>query len=389
MPKQTQERTIKINRAAPPHKSYRHIAIIFAVLAVLLILGVTYLALSKVTITLTPSDEQVTFDFTLTVADASANSTSTQVVLPGRIMSETAAVEEIFSVSSGKTVNALAEGTVTLYNDRGASQTLVATTRLLTPDNVLFRLKDKVTIPSNSTVQVKIYADQEGPSGNIPPTTFTVPGLSESLQKLVYAKSSAPMAGGTRKIGILTTSDIEQAKAEIIKTTADDIVAKFFNSLGSSKLTLIDTQIDSSDLTYDQALGEQVDSFTLSGNLTVTAVFADELQILEMAKNKLKESQGPKGEFINVDPSSLKYELINVDLENLEAKIKVSISGLATLDPAKDIFDKNLLVGFTEDDIKLYFSQFDSIQDVQVKFSPFWVKKVPILKDHIDIQIAK
>jgi len=62
---------------------------------------------------------------------------------------------------------------------------------------------------------------------------------------------------------------------------------------------------------------------------------------------------------------------------------------LATLDPSKDIFDKNLLVGFTENDLKLYFSQFDSIKDTKIEFTPFWVKKVPILKDHIIIKIEK
>ena len=374
-------------RSNPPHKSYKHIAVIFVILALLLVLGVTYLALSKVTITLTPSDEQITHNFTLTIAD---NTTSTAAVtLPGEIFSDSLAISQNFFVAEGKEVDAQAQGTLTIYNERNQTQTLIATTRLLTPDNVLFRLKDKITIPANSEIQAQVYADKEGPTGNVSPTTFTIPGLSEELQKLVYAKSTSPMVGGTRQIGILTTKDIERGERELIKNNSSQLLTKFIDQLADDKLTLIDTQTTADNLSYTKELGEEVDSFTLSADLTVTAVFADRDQILNLAKTKLKESQGPKGEFINTDPSSLAYELIDLNLEANQAKIKVEISGLTTFDPSKDIFDKNLLVGFTQDDLKLYFSQFKSIQDVEVEFSPFWVKKVPILKDHIEINLKK
>ena len=375
-----------ITRSNPPQKSYRHVAIIFVILAILLVLGVTYLALSKVTITLTPSDEQIAHNFTLTIA---TSATSTELTMPGKILSDTIETSQEFFVEEGKTVDAQAEGSITIFNNRDQSQTLVATTRFLTPDNILFRLKDRVTVPARSQIQAKVSADQIGASGNVGPTTFTIPGLSESLQKLVYAESTSAMLGGTRQIGVLTTQDIERAEAELIKNNSSQKMTEFISQLEDESLTLIDTLITTSDLSYNKELGEEVDSFDLSVKLNIAAVFAQREQILELAKNKLEESQGPKGEFINVDPSSLKYELIQIDSDKSEAQVKVEISGLTTFDPDKDIFDKNLLVGFTEDDLKLYFSQFESIESIQVEFSPFWVKKVPILKDHIYIQIEE
>lgn len=376
-------------RQNPPHKSYKHIAVIFVVLALLLVLGVTYLALSKVTITLIPSDEKISHNFKLIINQDLPSPTTTDLVLPGKIFSESIKVDQEFFVEEGKQVDAQAQGTVIIHNNRSQSQTLIATTRFLTSNNILFRLKDNVSVPANSTIQAKVYADQLGPAGNVTPTTFTIPGLSESLQKLVYAESTASMAGGTRQIGILTTQDIQRAEEELIKNNSSNLLAKFIDSLEDKNLALVDTQITTQDLSYNKELGEEVDSFTLSTELVVGAVFVQREQILNLAKDKLKESQGPKGEFINVDPSSLKYELTQIDTQQPAAEITVEISGLTSFDPDKDIFDKNLLVGFTEDDIKLYFSQFESIRDTQVEFSPFWVKKVPILKDHIIIQIEK
>jgi hypothetical protein len=376
-------------RSNQPQKSYRHIAVVFIILAIVLILGVTYLALSKATITLIPSNEPVTHNFVLTIADNPANNTSTIVVIKGEIFSESKEVEQLFSVEEGKTIDAQAEGTITIYNDRSTDQALVATTRFLTPDGRLFRLKEKVTVPAGSSVQAKIHADEKGASGNIPPTTFTIPGLSESLQRIVYGKSTTPMTGGTRQVGILTSSDIERAELEFNKTNTENIVAKFLSDLSDSKLILIDTTGSSTELATDQEVGTEVDSFNLTGNLTVQSIFASKDEILNLASAKLKDSLGGKGEFVSVDPSSLEYELIDIDPEKKEARVKITISGLTTLDPEKNIFDKNLLVGFTEEDLKLYFSQFESIKDIRVEFSPFWVKKVPILKDHININVKK
>ena len=63
-------------------------------------------------------------------------------MLQGKIISTTKEINQNFSVNNGTSVDAIATGKVTLYNNRETAQPLVATTRLLTPDNILFRLKE-------------------------------------------------------------------------------------------------------------------------------------------------------------------------------------------------------------------------------------------------------
>ena len=375
-------------RQNPPPASYKHIAVIFVVIALLLILGVVYLALSQVTITLESSNELSTNNFILTIAANPEQNTSTSVILPGQILNSEEKATGTFSVDAGKTVADNATGLVTLYNNRGTDQALVATTRLLTPAGVLFRLKNKINIPAGGTIEAEVYADVKGATGNIEPSKFTVPGLSETIQKLVYAESAEPMTGGTKQLGILTQADITKATTDLETKAAEAMLTKFIDQV--ENLTLLGTQIKSRDLTYDEdLLNTEIDSFELSGTIATVAVFADKETILDLAKNKLKDAKGPKGEFINIDPSSLTYELESINQDKQEAYLKVSISGLETISPDTDLFDKNLLVGFTEEDLRLYFSQFESIKNIQVKFSPFWVKKVPILKDHIHIEVAQ
>jgi len=383
MPQPQKEITTRSN---PPHSSYKHISIIFMILAVLLILGVTYLALSKVTITLHPSDEKITHQFDLLIYQEIPTVTANYPMIQGKIASSTNEITQNFSVAEGETVDALATGTVTLYNDRETAQTLVATTRLLSPENILFRLKEKVIVPAHSTLVAEVYADEKGITGNIEPTSFIIPGLNESLQTLVYAKSETPMTGGTRQIGMLTQTDIDQATTEFGKNDLANLLAQYIDDIDN--MTLIDTAIETSGINLAEKIGEQVDNFTMTGQISLNAIFANKNDILEIAKNEI-ENNNTNGSFVSVDPSSLTYELKTLDTEQQIAVVTITISGLSTFDPQTDIFDKDLLVGFTKEDLELYFSQFDSINNIDVDFSPFWVTKVPILKDHIVIQIAK
>lgn len=385
MPPKTNPQKI-VPRNNPPHKSYKHIAVIFVIIALVLALGVVYLALSKVTITLTPLNQAITHSFELTLA-AEPLLDQSSPSLQGQFVVKEEKKEEKFPVSQGKTVNAVASGKVTLYNDRSEAQTLIATTRLLTPDNVLFRLKNKVVLPAKTQLVADVYADQAGPSGNIGPTNFSIPGLSESLQKFVYAKADSAMSGGTKQIGVLSQADIDAAKEKLLSTLRQDSEPEAKTAMENSALIASKAEITAA--SFKPALGTETDSFTLSAAFQAVNVYADKEAILNQAKEEIKKSQSLPADSINIDPASLEYKLTAVDLENKKAVLQVSIAGLADLDPNRDIFDKNLLVGFTADDLRLYFSQFESIKDVQIKFSPFWVKKVPLLKDHIIIKIKK
>jgi hypothetical protein len=103
---------------------------------------------------------------------------------------------------STETANDPAQGEITILNAQSEPQTLIKNTRFETPEGLIFRIQDSVSIPAGSpaapgTLRATVYADAGGQQYNIGPTTFTVPGLSGSAAfELVTARSEAPMVGG-------------------------------------------------------------------------------------------------------------------------------------------------------------------------------------------------
>ncbi len=126
-------------------------------------------------------------------------------------------IEETVTVTPEVTneIEGIATGTVTLINDSISDQPLVATTRLISEEGVLFRLTNAAFVPAFGSIEADVYADKPGAQGDIGPTRFTIPGLAANRQKEVYAMTDSPMQGGIRSIGILSNTDIEEAKADI------------------------------------------------------------------------------------------------------------------------------------------------------------------------------
>ncbi len=124
-------------------------------------------------------------------------------------------------------------GTLTIYNSfSGQSQNLVARTRFESPDGVIFRLTEPVTVPGMTlegderipgSVEVSVVADQEGASGNVSPGRWVIPGFRDGDQerfKNFYAESVVAMAGGSAggaNNKAVTEADVAKAKQNAAK----------------------------------------------------------------------------------------------------------------------------------------------------------------------------
>lgn len=361
--------------------SFKKLASIFIVLAVVLLVIIVYFSFSKATILLNVDNEPKTFSFDLTVSP-----TSTEGDLVGEIMTDKLEVSQKFDVKNFNEQPAVATGKIRVVNQHTQNQPLVRTTRFLSPEGILFRLSSNILVPAGKEVVTEVYADGTGAEYNLAPTRFTIPGLSASLQTKIYGISDTAMTGGIKKVGVLKQEDLTVAEAEFSaqlnslvkeairkKITEDSgtllVKAKVLNQQNSNKV------------------GEEVGGFTINAQVAVEAVLLNEEKLIAAAQDTYKEKLGSGLQVIDWQMDNFKYNVTSFDLINKTAVISIELT--ANVQGGFDLekFDKKEIIGFDRRGVEYYFSQYPSVRQVEVKFWPFWVSSVPTLVDRIKIEV--
>jgi len=159
------------------------------------------------------------------IADQSKGDLPFEVVTAQKVASQSVAA------AGSKSVTSAASGTITIYNTQDKAQRLVANTRFATVSGLIFRIHSAVTVPGGSSakpgsVTATAYADQNGDSYNVGPTSFTLPGLAGTpLASQVYARSSVAMAGGASgTVPIVDPAAEAKARDALITALQADLV---------------------------------------------------------------------------------------------------------------------------------------------------------------------
>jgi hypothetical protein len=366
---------------------YKKIAVSFIVLTVILILFIIFFALSKARIEVVPKEVTFKAEFTETVKN---RQTSNGDVAWQILQTNVRGTKEFQASFTEVEKEAQATGVVTLHNETSSPMTLIATTRLLSEEGVLFRMKKMATVPANGQIDVEVYADESGAKGNIGPATFSVPGLGETYKGVVYGKSSQDMKGGVKKEYIVTQENIDNAIETMKELFADEAFKEFQRDLKKEQTILRDAiSVNIIDYNVDAKAGDSVETFNVSMNAQIQGIVADEKQIYKLAEQRLYEMAEPEYELVYIDKESLEYSLEKYDKVEQSAQIKISLQGKGIVRSASNVLNKESLAGKSSQEIKEYLLSKPGIKDVFIHLSPFWLKNVPKLHDHIEVEIKK
>jgi len=381
MSKQTlPERRRMIN---PPMNMYRKIAISFIVLTLILIGVVFYFALSYANITVIPATKDITSELSISVTEDAGAADTAQGIFTGEVLAQEVSGSGEFEVTGIKTVQQNATGRVRIVNNYSRQQPLVATTRLVTEDEVLFRIRDGVTVPAGGSVEVDIYADDESEAVNVPSgARMTIPGLFEDLQSLIYAETITPVSGDEISISALTQQEIDAAVEKLSQRLIDDQL----NFAGPDSYQVLSKEIVSQEVSEE--VGAAVDSFSLDITLAVRGVVLPKETVKAYSISTL-EGVVPEGRELVFTDDALLLEVTSIDIDQNTADIRVIVSGKSSISEINEIFDKSKLVGMSRDELIAYLENFESIEAADIKFFPVWISKVPSLHDHIEINIEQ
>lgn len=364
----------------------RRIVISFSLAVVMVAAAVLYYTLQRATITLDLAPTDQIAETTLTASSGGSGADLAASVLTTEISGS-----KQFTASPSGQLDDKASGTVTLVNTNTSAQTLIATTRLLSPDGILFRLKDTVTVPAKgSLLNVAVVADQSGDASAIGPTRFTIPGLKSGLREKIYAESTEAMRRGEKPGTKVTAADFDQARKTLVDQLVPQALSKLREQLpAAERQRSVVYTTDTTKVSSDVAAGTAKPSFTYTVTVKVQAVFYDPgaLHDQALAKSQADVTDGRK--VLTLQEETLAVSVDTIDTDKKTATLKVKFMAKVAIVLPEQAFKKTDLLGRTPDDVKNYFASVPGVKSAEVELSPFWTKAVPTVESHITLQVKQ
>lgn len=400
------------------------------VLSLGLFLVITYIALPGATVYVKPKFDNIEYTVNITLADKRKNQTllsqnEPHVIASEEIMTVTKQTK-VFNTTSKHFDGVNAQGFITIVSDSDDEWPLKRETRFQTQDGLVFRIKEGVFVPAKTvdeegnetlgtyTAAVEadpfdIYDHPIGDRGNIGPAKFMIPGLSEFNQKILWGESSVSMEGGiTRYQRVVEEEDIESAKKQIQDNLTlmarEDLNTHIeeMNKLNHTNLVLLDDQrylkTDLQELRISDDLeGSLREKFEVFAQIEAKGVAYDFDELFAILRKELKTRTHPDMQIKDdsIRPESITFESVSEDDVLGQIKITATIKGIQeyVIDSSLQAglrFSNKLkerIVGLTVEEAESYVGNLPEVDEVEIKFWPIWLSRVPRIADNIEVKL--
>lgn len=278
-------------------------------------------------------------------------------------------------------------GTIIVYNAFSATpQRLVKSTRFRTPEGLVFRTPNSVTIPGKTTkdgkdvpgsLEIMVEADEAGEKYNIGLSDFVLPGFEGTPQfEKIYARSKTPMTGGIVGSQPSVAKDVEEKNRSEMRTALVDSLKQ------EAKGAIPDGYMTSDALIF--VTHESQPSQAVEGGAELRekgTAYALLIPLDGLARTVAESGIATyDGEAVNVlDPNTLAVTLEDAPSTPWTAeKLSFSVTGTAHLvwavDSAglkRDLAGKDIAAHTT------ILASYPSVESAKVTVSPFWKQSFP------------
>jgi|GEM_PF-470980 len=364
----------------PPVKLYKTIALSFLIITIILLGVVIFTTTKKATITVMAKEDTKNVNL---VVNVERQRQSTKAVT-GTVSSTPFDFSQTYYPTNAKIIDGVAEGEVIIYNKSNTEQPLVKTTRLLTPNNVLFRIKNNVTVPANGQITASVYADTIGKQNEIGPSQFIIPGLKPERQKMVYAESIKPMVGGSHEIKVLTEDDLQAAEKDFKEKTKEaflkNLTANNDNWYNQKIATVTDQKI-----TNSAKVGDEVSEFKLSSKNNIVYLMYNQEELADIVSKELTNKIDMTAEKVLSSSKEPQVSLMSYDLAQGTAQLSITQDITVTLDANSEKLATQNFTGKSKDEIERYVLGLPHAAGVEIKISPQWSRSAPSVPDKIKV----
>lgn len=367
---------------------------------ILFIFGTFVYALNtKLTICLTPFQEEFLIEETIEIKKEISESNFENLVLPYQTLEVETTQSNQYQSTGNKVIEERATGIIRVFNSYSESaQVLVATTRFLSSDGKLFRTTERITIPGAkyvngklepSYIEVNVIAAEPGEEYNIGASIFSIPGFAGTARYTgFYGKSINNMTGGSIKnTRNVSKNDIEKAKENL----RDDIFVKGTEDL-ENKVPENFKIIPGS---YNQEImqdfsttseGEEVESFNITFKAKTKAFIISKELLSDLGKyiiaNRISSDKDYNKHSLNIS-----YKISDFGIQKEQFYLDLEIEGKSFNKINEDLLFSQIQAQRIEDLMGLLDNRNIYFEAIEFKKTPFWLKRVPLDRDKIELKI--
>ncbi len=368
---------------------YKKMAFIFILLTLILVGTFCYFSFVNLTITITPQNERISDNMVVNVYNDEGENNSPYLNndIVGAV--EVLEVQEssIYQSSGEEVTGKEIQGKVRIINNYSQNQPLIASTRLLSPNNKLYRIEKTVNVQAGGSVEVEVYTQDPSPEMAIGETEFNIPGLWAGLQDKIYAKSLGSFTYNIQKEFSVQESDIKRRVSNLKQKIIKKIEQQFANGYKGYDEVIYNIEEDSISIETDKKAGEEGEEFSASIKAKVDIVAFDNNKIITAAKKRLI-SRIPNGkQLFGFNQDNMNYSINSFN--NKPTIVEVNFSGTMIPEKGTTIIDKKDILGLNKNQLKDYLDSFKNISDYKINFTPSFVNEVPALVDRINIKVQE
>lgn len=310
--------------------------------------------------------------------------------------------DAVVSADGEKFVEARASGKIIIYNNYSSTaQRLVKNTRFETPDGLIYKISDSVTVPGRHTVsgqivpgsiEVTVAAESTGPDYNIGLTDFTIPGFksNSSRYSAFYARSKTTMTGGRSGMEkYVSDAKLKETRSKLDSDLRVELLAEARANMPTDSLFYDSAYRISFEPINTTASSTGGNSVTVRERARLTAYFIKRADLAQAVAGEAISDFNNVPVILQGD-DKLVFKLLSKDLVDatIVGPIDFSLKGSATIIWQIDREKISAsLAGKNKKEVSAIVATFPAVFKADAVIRPFWKSVFPKSQKSIKIKV--
>ena len=379
--------------------------LVFGILAAILLIAFGIWAIwfaPRATVYVTAETTETSVNEALTISGDSDNDINTKTLRAStQTMTKDASID--FDATGSKDIGKKASGQIVFNNCEEDHDITIPAGTTVSAAGKSYITGESVTVPAGradfgrgcaqagKSGPVSITASNRGSDYNMPGgTTFNVSGHSnDSTARYFNATSTTSISGGsTEIIKVVSSKDISDAEQELRRENADQYREELAGQFDENVIVLTDTfDVDLSEVESSPGQGDRANNgkAKLTGKVTYTMLGVSRSEIGSYLDDYFaKQLEGNKDQRV-YENGSKDAEFNTV--ETTDGKVTANLVATGKIGPKiEDSKIKDIAKGKRYGEIQSEVESIQGVNDVDVKYWPFWVSSAPDDDKRINIK---